>query len=32
VWVIDGIVFVMRVERAVNIRTGEEGGQAFTTP
>ena len=28
----DGIVFVTRVDRAVKIRTGEEGRQAFTRP
>ena len=26
----DGIVFITRVDRAVKIRTGEEGAQAFT--
>lgn len=28
----DGIVFVTPVERAVKVRTGEEGAQAFTRP
>ena len=28
----DGIVFVTAVDRAVKIRTGEEGPQAFTRP